>query len=433
LIQKYLSNYLTLVDWTPPEIPGVEYAAQTEARRMYSAYTNNILSKFERSIRRAINLMFNVDERKQTLRKELLEQGIEGEELKDMVYKNIMEPIRGFKDELLAGNLQNVEALLGSDSDLILQVFRAYPADYQFKDNSVVADLRENPYLHYLPMYKVCRLLEQKDVRSYSCFPLRRSFIPCYAHINTETLCNAILNVSLDGFQNNIQPWSLVVNMEQAAFKECNGYYFNGTVMTDGVGISIEKELMDMEIDSDDNIRTDDEVQNLIPYIHQMSRDDLASLEQKCVLVDPGTSDLVYCMHETSKDDNPITYSYTSKQRRLFITNNGEYEKTLLDTKKENSQICKAESVLGHHPTRNSCLEDFIQHIRVRGTVSKLLFSYYANTKVKDSDGRLYGYRKQKLIVERRKKEAWMVVVEEMKNAFGLGSVFVFGDWSAFG
>ncbi|KAI8875518.1 hypothetical protein K501DRAFT_280300 [Backusella circina FSU 941] len=432
LIQKHLSTYLTLANLTPIKILNAERTADYEAVKIDRAYRQMVKHKVDKGIRRAVNLILKVNEKKTALRTELMNEGIEGDKIKDRINEDILGPIRKFKEELLAGNLQNVDEFLGSDRDLILDVFRAYPANYRFKDDSLSVDARENPLPHFLPMFRLAKSLGKIDERGFLCFPLRKTFIPCYTMIDTETLCTSILKISRDKFQDDYQAWGSVVNIHHEAFQLEENQSFTGTVLTNGLGIKINKhqKVPDPE---EDALQIDDEVQDSTPYIHQMSQDELITLERKCVLVDPGSNDLLYCLHETSDMDNPITYSYTNKQRCLYLTNNGEYNKAFQVVRMEDPDFVQAERLLSQYSTRNVSLETFTQYTRARGTVNKILWSHYTNTKVQDSEGTLIGYRKKKLLIDHKKKEAWMVMIEEMKNAFGLGAVLIFGDWSTFG
>ncbi|KAK9766244.1 hypothetical protein K7432_004811 [Basidiobolus ranarum] len=41
-----------------------------------------------------------------------------------------------------------------------------------------------------------------------------------------------------------------------------------------------------------------------VPYAKKLSKDEILKTTDKCVLIDPGRGDLLYCMHETSTPQN---------------------------------------------------------------------------------------------------------------------------------
>ncbi|KAK9694755.1 hypothetical protein K7432_013284 [Basidiobolus ranarum] len=58
-------------------------------------------------------------------------------------------------------------------------------------------------------------------------------------------------------------------------------------------------------------------VDDSVPYIEKLSKDEIFKTTDKCVLIDPGCGDLLYCMHETSTPQNKSVFRYTRKQRAI--------------------------------------------------------------------------------------------------------------------
>ncbi|KAJ1651649.1 hypothetical protein IWQ61_007841, partial [Dispira simplex] len=52
-----------------------------------------------------------------------------------------------------------------------------------------------------------------------------------------------------------------------------------------------------------------------IKYTHDVPQSELRETEGKCVLIDPGRRDLLFCMHESSTTENRQQYRYTRCQR----------------------------------------------------------------------------------------------------------------------
>ncbi|KAI9595725.1 hypothetical protein BDF19DRAFT_337339, partial [Syncephalis fuscata] len=67
-------------------------------------------------------------------------------------------------------------------------------------------------------------------------------------------------------------------------------------------------------------------------YINDIDKNNLKSTANKCLLLDTGRRDLMYCVHESSTIQEPITYRYTSNQRH-FDTEDKKYRRTRLKLK----------------------------------------------------------------------------------------------------
>ncbi|KAK9712609.1 hypothetical protein K7432_007029 [Basidiobolus ranarum] len=86
---------------------------------------------------------------------------------------------------------------------------------------------------------KICK---DNDMKTFNCFLLRKGFIPSYMTIDTKILNYHILkNKNFTG--NKVDIWGNVVNLKCKALKSQNAktMKFEGTIETDGVGMSILK------------------------------------------------------------------------------------------------------------------------------------------------------------------------------------------------
>ncbi|KAG1136588.1 hypothetical protein G6F37_011842 [Rhizopus arrhizus] len=111
--------------------------------------------------------------------------------------------------------------------------------------------------------------------------------------------------------------WGAVVDLNKKAFKHQEfqkSLRFQGTLETDGVVISIIKQNTGTSRKSPKS-NTEKKVDgNQIEHIEGLGQADLKSTEDKCVLIDLGRRDLMYCMKETS--------TVEEKQTRIFTKNN---------------------------------------------------------------------------------------------------------------
>ncbi|KAG0865831.1 hypothetical protein G6F16_009917 [Rhizopus arrhizus] len=91
--------------------------------------------------------------------------------------------------------------------------------------------------------------------------------------------------------------------------------WFQGTLETDGVGVSIIKQNTDTSRKSP-KPNTEKKVDgNQTEHIEGLGQADLKSTEGKCVLIDPGRRDLMYCMKETSTTEEKQTFIFTKNNR----------------------------------------------------------------------------------------------------------------------
>ncbi|KAI9319704.1 hypothetical protein BX666DRAFT_1846187, partial [Dichotomocladium elegans] len=97
--------------------------------------------------------------------------------------------------------------------------------------------------------------------------------------------------------------WYKVVDLNSKAFrpqKEGN-LTFCDMISTDSVGLLI----------TDINRDTSKSKQGAYPYSTSLSRADHEEILGRCVAVDPGRRDLMYCVHEKSTNIVPRQFRYT--------------------------------------------------------------------------------------------------------------------------
>ncbi|KAJ2076611.1 hypothetical protein H4R24_005599, partial [Coemansia sp. RSA 988] len=75
------------------------------------------------------------------------------------------------------------------------------------------------------------------------------------------------------------------------------------------------------------------------PYIHEIDAADLRKMDGRCVLIDPGRGDLLYCMKETSTTADRCIYRYTRENKRKELRT-GHYNDIRAQAKKEYGNGC---------------------------------------------------------------------------------------------
>ncbi|KAG1034421.1 hypothetical protein G6F43_013414 [Rhizopus delemar] len=180
------------------------------------------------------------------------------------------------------------------------------------------------------------------------------------------------------------ETWDAVVDLNKKAFKH-QGFQknlrFQGTLETDGVSVSIIKQNTDTSRKSP-KTNTEKKVDgNQTEHIEGLGQADLKSTEGKCVLIDPGRRDLMYCMKETSTVEEKQTLIFT-KNNRSKCSRHFRY----LRKRARPFVVQKAEAILSRSESNSVNLKKFVQYIKTRASVKNTLYEYYGNETTKSKE-----------------------------------------------
>ncbi|KAG1392031.1 hypothetical protein G6F60_012263 [Rhizopus arrhizus] len=180
------------------------------------------------------------------------------------------------------------------------------------------------------------------------------------------------------------ETWGAVVDLNKKAFKH-QGFKkslrLQGTLETDGVGVSIIKQNTDTSIKLP-KPNTEKKVDgNQTEHIEGLGQADLKSTEGKCVLIDPGRQDLMYCMKETSTVEEKQTLIFT-KNNRSKCSRHFRY----LRKRTQPFVVQKAEAILSRSESNSVDLKKFVQYIKTRASVKTILYEYYGNETTKSKE-----------------------------------------------
>ncbi|KAG0782785.1 hypothetical protein G6F21_010919 [Rhizopus arrhizus] len=155
---------------------------------------------------------------------------------------------------------------------------------------------------------------------------------------------------------------------------------FQGTLEIDGVGVSIIKQNTDTRNSPKPN--TEKKVDgNQTEHIEGLGQADLKSTEGKCVLIDPGRRDLMYCMKETSTIEEKRTLIFT-KSNRSQCSRHFRY----LRKRTQPFVVQKAEAILSRSESNSVDLKKFVEYIKTRASVKNTLYEYYENETTKSKE-----------------------------------------------
>ncbi|KAI8388857.1 uncharacterized protein BYT42DRAFT_632102 [Radiomyces spectabilis] len=115
-----------------------------------------------------------------------------------------------------------------------------------------------------------------------------------------------------------------------------------------------------------------------VPYVDSLAPIEQRCLEGRCVLVDLGRRDLLFCMHEYSEPNARIRYRYTSCQKanELKTKKYRRIRETLLS---QFPNVKTAQEKLSQHPISVNDLETYCHNLRETASVSQVLSNFYAN------------------------------------------------------
>ncbi|KAG1389318.1 hypothetical protein G6F60_013392 [Rhizopus arrhizus] len=120
---------------------------------------------------------------------------------------------------------------------------------------------------------------------------------------------------------------------------------------------------------------------NQIEHIEGLGQADLKSTEGKCVLIDPGRRDLMYCMKETSTAEEKQTFIFT-KNNRSKCSRHFRY----LRKRNQPFVVQKAEAILSRSESNSVDLKKFVQYIKTRTSIKNILYEYYENETTKSKE-----------------------------------------------
>ncbi|KAI8055709.1 hypothetical protein BDF22DRAFT_617894 [Syncephalis plumigaleata] len=318
-------------------------------------------------------------------------------------------------------------------------VLSAYPDGYTFEKN-IYYDCVARPVKHFKAFFELAHLFPRIGLKPFNCFPLRRSFSPCYIHIDTVILCQNILKREFKDKKHMDEYWDEAVDLNSEPLKKQMGgkLKFLGSIETDGVGVTVIKEI---EEGRGARSAAKKAAKESMRYITELSEEERKAIKDKCVAVDPGRRDLLFCVHEKSTVKKPIKYRYT-KSCQNKTQKRKEYRQIRDDCKEGNKAVQDAERALSRTRSRTLSAKDYEGYLKCRSKHSDVLTSFYRDTLTIHPAARSTAdttiqptfqplFRKLRLSAYIKKQQSDHKLIQELTEKFKKDAVFVMGDWSA--
>jgi len=385
-----------------------------------TTYENNIKLHYVEYIERFVNIVW----KKKDIITKIKEENKEEDKQKELV-NEFCRQLRKIKTDIL-------EITTEYKSDVkyhnwIKEIKKTItPNKKKYMKDSLYYDLQCNPQDYLSCMIRMMKEVEKDKVMIYNVFPMRNDIIMKSIKLDTTTLVHLLftqkqgnktdylLEGNLKKYENKI--WEFFFRIEKQCFKKPK-YTFHHMIETDGVSCSILMLRNDLIGKRIPNIKVGS---NSEQYIDELS--DYTNIKnKKIVAIDPGKSDILYCVDDDDKKANEFRYTQDSRRKECKIK---KYNKIILEFKKEKidgKTIIEYETELSKLNRKTLIIKDFKEYIKKKSEINNKLYKFYEK----------YIFRKLKLNGYINKKKHEQKMINNFKKIFGKPDeiVITIGDW----
>ena len=383
-------------------------------------YENNIKLHFVDYVERFVNVYwkkkFIIDKIRKlnTTKKE-----------KDNRIKKLNQQLRKIKNDLLDVDSKKFKSNKYYHKWITKYKTLIIPNKEKFMKKSLYYDLQCNPQ-DYLPcMIYMMKEVEKDGYSINNVFPLRNDIIQKHIRLDTTSLVHLLLtkkygNKSDFLFKGNLKRnedkiWSFFFRTERQCFKK-KDYSFHHMIETNGLSCSI----LLLRSDKVGKRLRMNKVPSKEKYIDELK--DYSKLQNKNIVgIDPGKSDILFCVDSMTKEANSFRYS---QDRRRKETKSKKYAKIILELKKEkinNKNIIELETELCKYNRKTLQFNKFKDYIKKKNELNTSLFSFYEREI----------FRKLKLNGYLNRKRNEQKMINQFKKIFGNPNetIVCFGDF----
>ncbi|KAJ1899858.1 hypothetical protein LPJ81_004061, partial [Coemansia sp. IMI 209127] len=285
LIQRHLGNYTPVAGFGGVSERSLGQIASSEARKIFTAYANNIRFRYAQHMNRIIHIALRTKERKVTLRHAL--RNASDARRKQLFDLLIRRPNRQVRDAIRTGQFfccRGLHPVAVYALEKLRPIFQTYARRYKPAENNIYYDIKQSPQMHAAAFFQMARFLQERGERVFQCFPLRRSFVPAHITLDTKALCNTFMHKCYNPKQEKHEVWSRFLSLSSKAVRSQKASDFTFTIQTDG-------------------------------YVTDLTVAELAEIADNCVYFDPGRRDILHGIYNDSDPDVPKRKRYTSSQR----------------------------------------------------------------------------------------------------------------------
>lgn len=288
------------------------------------------------------------------------------------------------------------------------------PNKEKYQKDNLYYDLECSPQ-DYLPcMIRMMKEVEKNKVMICNVFPMRNDIIMKSIKLDTTTLVHLLftqkqgnktdylLEGNLKKYEKKI--WNFFFRTERQCFKKPK-YTFHHLIETDGVSCSILMLRNDLIGKRIPNIKVSSKSEQ---YIDELT--DYTNIKnKKIVCIDPGLSDILYCVDDDSKDANEFRYTQNSRRKECKIK---KYAKIILEFKKEKvdgKTVIEYETEISKLNRKTLIIKDFKEYVKKKSEINNKLYKFYEK----------YIFRKLKLNDYINIKKNEQKLINNFKKIFG--------------
>ena len=383
-------------------------------------YENNIKLHYVEYIERYVNIVWK---KKETIVK-IKEENKEEDKQKELV-NEFCRQLRKIKNDIL-----EISSEYKSDikyHNWIKEIKKTItPNKNKYQKDSLYYDLQCNPR-DYLPcMIRMMKEVEKDKVMIYNVFPMRNDIIMKSIKLDTTTLVHLLFTQKQGNktdylLEGNLKKqedkiWEFFFRTERQCFKKPK-YTFHHMIETDGVSCSILMLRNDMIGKRIPNIKVGSNAEQYIDELTNYTN----IKNKKLVCIDPGKSDILYCVNDDNKEANEFRYTQDSRRKECKIK---KYAKIILEFKKEkvdSKTIIEYETELSKLNRKTLTIKDFKEYIKKKSEINNKLYKFYEK----------YIFRKLKLNGYMNRKKNEQKLMNNFKKIFGKPeeTIVIFGDF----
>ncbi|KAJ1664454.1 hypothetical protein EV178_004066 [Coemansia sp. RSA 1646] len=356
VICKHLDAYKEAAGITRFDIANPNQTAQFEAARIYTAYVNNIQTKFGQYLRRAVNALLKTREHKRDLEEAMKDRTTN--EIKEVYEDRIWKPGLELKEAIKHRNAVLPVITVGGKNigDMLEPVLTAYDNDYKFEEEGIYYDIKAHPKKHFKAFCYLAVLLETNNHRSFQCFPLRKSFVPMHIEIDTMTDGVAASVIKKTPKAKEKSSWKAKKrDVEENTSIEASGSGQMAPAENTATG-SLPEDQPKKPKKPRKREKPGEEKSGEFTYTHELLPEQLANMENP-IFMDPGRQDIVFGMTDGSTSEEKALFRYTRSQKAKE-TRTTHYRKLREKVKKEHpdsNEIKAAEAILAAFSCTSTC------------------------------------------------------------------------------
>lgn len=411
--------------YTQPEQLDYEYMSNVLSylcEDIMTMYENNIQLHYVDYVERFVNVVW-----KKKMVVEKIRKIFPTKKEKETRIRHLEKELRKIKNDLL-----NVESNVDYTAHphyhkwITQQKKHILPDKEKFQKQSIYYDLKCKP-MDYLPcMIAMMKRVENDEETISNVFPLRTSISPGYIRLDTITLVYLLLrkeqgkksdyNNQGNTKKHEDKIWKFFFRTEKKIFHKTD-FSFHHMISTDGVGVSIL-------------FIRDDLVGKRLPnakkgiskelYIDELN--DYSALQNKKIIgIDPGKSDLIYCVDDASKDAKVFRYSQDQRRKETKMKKYNNIILGMKTNKIQGKSVIDYETDLSLYNRKTLCMDKFKAYINEKNRINYILFDFYSK----------YLFRKLKFGRHINIKRNEQKMMSDFRKMYGNPDeiVICIGDW----